>query len=114
MAKIAFWITAGPELEAKAVAGLRLAERLKTGRHADVEVFLYGPGLHLTTSPSPAIQEALGALKQAAVAMGACPVNVKTMGLEDDVVAAAGVQLRRRAVDALLELVEQGYQIIGI
>jgi len=46
--------------------------------------------------------------------IGACPVNAQTMGVADDVVASAGVNLKRRAVDALIELVEGGYQIIGI
>ncbi|MCY0899827.1 MAG: DsrE family protein [Firmicutes bacterium] len=114
MANIAFWITAGPELEGKALAALRLAERLKTVRQQNVEVFLYGPGLQLTQSLSPAIQDALASLREATVSMGACPVNVQTMGVAEDVVAAAGVDLKRRAVDALIELVEGGYQIIGI
>lgn len=113
MAKIAFWITAGPNLEAKALAGLRLALRLKTVRHQDVQVFLYGPGLELAASDSPLVREALKTLREAEVAMGACPVNAKSLGISEDVVVGAGVGLRA-AGEVLVELVDQGYQVIGI
>lgn len=43
MAKLAFWITAGPELEEKALSGIILASRLKQNRGQDVEVYFLVP-----------------------------------------------------------------------
>jgi len=114
MAKIAFWITAGPELADKALTGLRLAERLRTTRHEkDIEVYLFGPGVKLTTDENPEIQSALKALKEAGVRVQACPANVKQLGLDEAVVSASGAQLRP-AGEVLIELADAGYQIIGV
>ncbi len=113
MAKIAFWITAGPELEAKALSGLRLAGRLKSVRQQEVQVFFYGPGVRLAVSNTPLVVEALNELKAANVAFAACPVNAERMGVDVDVVSATGSDLRP-AVDVIVDLVEQGYRVIGI
>ncbi len=114
MAKIAFWITAGPDQAGKALSGLRLAERLRTVRQQeDVQVYLFGPGVQLTTSDNPQIQEALKDLRAASVTVQACPANVKQMNLDEAAVQATGVALRP-AGEVLVELVDQGYQIIGV
>ncbi|MCL5063667.1 MAG: DsrE family protein [Firmicutes bacterium] len=114
MAKIAFWITAGPDQAPKAMAGLRLAQRLRTVRdQKEVEVYLFGPGVRLTTDPNPGIQEVLQDLKLADVRVGACPANVKQMGLDEEQVMASGAVLRP-AGEVLVELVDAGYQIIGV
>ncbi len=114
MAKIAFWITAGPDQAAKALTGLRLAQRLRTTRgEKDVQVYLFGPGVQLTTTDNPKIQEALRDLREASVTMEACPANVKQLELDEDAVLATGVQLRP-AGEALLELVDNGFQVIGV
>lgn len=113
MAKIAFWVTAGQDLEAKALAGLRLAARLKTARQQEVQVYLFGPGVGLAVSESPAVQSALKDLREADVAVGACPANVENMGLDTMAVSAVGVGLRP-AGEVMIELVENGYQVIGI
>jgi hypothetical protein len=113
MAKIAFWITAGPELEDKALSGLRLASRLKAVRQQDVQVFFYGPGVRLAVSNTPRMVEALSELREAQVSFGACPVNAERMGVDPELVSATGSDLRS-AVDVMVDLVEQGYQVIGI
>ncbi len=114
MAKIAFWITAGPDQAQKALSALILAQRLRTVRHQqDVEVYLFGPGVALITAKIPAIQQALAALKEAAVSARACPANVQQMGLDEQAVSATGVVLEPAGL-VLVDLVEQGYQIIGV
>jgi len=114
MAKIAFWITAGPDQSGKALSGLRLAERLRTIRgQKDVQVYLFGPGVRLTTDGDSNIAQALKDLQLADVSVGACPANVKQMGLDETRVVASGAVLRP-AGEVLVDLVEAGYQIIGI
>jgi len=113
MAKIAFWITAGPDLADKALTGLRLAERLKNGQHQDVRVFLYGPGVKLA-SLGGAVQEALRALDAATVPVQACPFNAQSQGVAHNLLRDRGVNLDERASDVLIHWVEDGYQIIGV
>lgn len=114
MAKIAFWITTGPDQPMKALSGLRLAQRLRTTRdQKDVQVYLFGPGVALTTDQNPQIQEVLKDLRDASVTVGACPANVKQLGLDEAAVSATGVVLRP-AGEVLLELVDQGYQVVGV
>ncbi len=114
MAKIAFWITAGPDQPMKALSGLRLAQRLRTTRdQKDVQVYLFGPGVALTTDSNPQIQEVLKDLREASVSVQACPANVKQMGLDEKAVLATGTTLRP-AGEVLVELVDQGYQIVGV
>ena len=114
MAKIAFWITAGPDQPLKALSGLRLAHRLRTTRdQKDVQVYLFGPGVQLTTDNNPEIQGVLKDLRAASVTVGACPANVKQLGLDEAAVLATGTQLRP-AGEVLLELVDDGYQIVGV
>jgi hypothetical protein len=113
MAKLAFWITAGPDLESKALAGLRLASRLKTVRQQDVKVYLFGPGVALAASSSEDVAAALESLREAGVPVGACPANVKSMGIDEQLVLNAGVELNP-AGEVLIDWVETGYQVIGI
>lgn len=114
MAKIAFWITAGPDQAMKALTGLRLAQRLRTTRdQKDVQVYLFGPGVALTTDQNPQIQEALSDLREASVTVQACPANVKQLELDEEAVLATGTTLRP-AGEVLLELVDAGYQVIGV
>ena len=114
MAKIAFWITAGPDQAGKALSGLRLAQRLRTTRgQKDIQVYLFGPGVKLSTDDNPDIQSALKDLREASVTVEACPANVKQMGLDEAAVSAAGVILRA-AGEVLVELTDAGYQIIGV
>lgn len=114
MAKIAFWITAGPDQAQKALSGLRLAQRLRTVRdQKDVRVYLFGPGVGLTLDSNPQIQEVFKDLREAPVSVEACPANVKQMGLDEEAVVAAGVTLRP-AGEVLVELTDAGYQVIGV
>ena len=114
MAKIAFWITAGPDQAPKALSGLRLAQRLRTTRdEKDIQVYLFGPGVQLSTTDNPQIQEVLKDLREASVTVQACPANVKQMGLNEDAVLATGVKLRP-AGEVLVELVDNGFQVIGV
>lgn len=114
MAKIAFWITAGPDQRGKALSGLRLAQRLRAVRHEEhVQVYLFGPGVRLTVDDDPDIKQVLTDLKEASVTVQACPANVKQMGLDEAVVLASGARLRP-AGEVLVELADDGYQIIGV
>lgn len=114
MAKIAFWITAGPDQALKALSGLRLAQRLKTTRdQRDVRVYLFGPGVALTVENNPQIEQVLQDLRAADVSVEACPANVKQLGLDESAVLATGTVLRP-AGEVLVELVDQGYQIVGV
>ncbi|MCY0874997.1 MAG: DsrE family protein [Firmicutes bacterium] len=111
MAKMAFWITAGPELEEKALAGMVLASRLKKNRGQDVEVYFFGPGVKLVGSSSERVKEALSMLKDAQVVGSYCPFNAQQYSVED-AVSGAGLQ-PEPAGEALVRLVEQGYQVVG-
>ena len=111
MAKLAFWITAGPELEAKAISGIVLGSRLKKTRGQDVEVYFFGPGVKLVGEPSEAVREALAMLRDADVHGGYCPFNAQQYGVET-AVAGAGLH-GEPAGEALVRLVEEGYQVVG-
>lgn len=113
MAKIAFWITAGPGLEEKALAGLRMAERLKTNQNQDVQVFFAGPAVHLTSNPILEIAETIHRLHELNILPSTCPVNARNAGLNPQLIAEAGFGLRA-AGEVLVEWVESGYQVIGI
>ena len=113
MAKIAFWITAGPDQVGKAMSGLRLAERLKTNRGEDVKVYLFGPGVALGQSDIPEVVKVLEDLRAGEVGVQACPANVEQLGLDQATIEAHGINLRP-AGEVLVELVEAGYQIVGI
>lgn len=111
MAKLAFWITAGPELEAKVLSGIVLASRLKKNRGQDVEVYFFGPGVELVGKPSPKVAEALAMLRDAEVHGGYCPFNAEQFGVEE---AVSGAGLHGEAAgEALIRLVEDGYQVVG-
>ena len=98
----------------KVYANLRLAHRMRTTRdQKDVHVYLFGPGVQLTTLDNPEIQAVLKDLKDASIPVEACPANVKQMGLDEAAVLATGVSLRP-AGEVLLELTDAGYQIIGV
>lgn len=113
MAKIAFWITAGPDQVGKAMSGLRLAERLKTRRGEDVKVYLFGPGVALADGTHAEVSAVLAELREGEVEVQACPANVDQLGLDHAVVEAHGVGLRP-AGEVLVELVEAGYQVVGV
>jgi hypothetical protein len=113
MAKIAFWITAGPDQAAKAMSGLRLAQRLKATRGQDVRVYLFGPGVALAEGKNPDVDQVLKDLRESEVEVQACPANVAQMNLDEQVIVAHGVGLRP-AGEVLVELVEDGYQIVGV
>lgn len=111
MVKLAFWITAGPELEEKALSGLILAGRLKANRGQAMEVYLFGPGLRLVTSPTARIKEALDKLREFEVPVGFCPANAKQQNAED-AMSASGYR-PEPAGEAIVRLVEEGYEIVG-
>jgi hypothetical protein len=113
LARIAFWIMSGPDQSAKALAALRLADRLKTVRGQDVQVYLYGPGVRLAVEGEEAVRQAFHELGGHDVPVQACPVNVQQLGLAEEAVRGAGVGLRP-AGEVLVELIEQGYQVIGV
>ncbi|MHB8191046.1 MAG: DsrE family protein [Ferrimicrobium sp.] len=113
MAKIAFWITAGSDQIGKAMSGLRLAQRLKTTRDQDIRVYLFGPGVALGESKDDAVRTVLEDLREAGVPVGACPANVVQMGLDENAISGFGIELRP-AGEVLIELVESGYQVVGV
>ncbi len=113
MAKIAFWITAGPDQVDKAMSGLRLAQRLRANRGQDVRVYLFGPGVALGASDGAPVTEVLADLAASEVPMQACPANVAQMGLDEQVLTGRGIALEP-AGNIMIELVESGYQIVGI
>ncbi|WP_298345117.1 DsrE family protein [Ferrimicrobium sp.] len=113
MVKIAFWITAGPDQVDKAMSGLRLAQRLRANRGQDVRVYLFGPGVALGESSIPAVLEVLSDLQESEVPVQACPANVTQMGLDEKVLTGRGIALEP-AGNIMIELVESGYQIIGV
>lgn len=112
MAKIAFWITAGPELEGKALSAMILASRLKKLRQQDVEVYFFGPGVALVGHPSEKIQEAINSLKDAEVRGSFCPANAQQFGVEE-AVTANGLH-GEPAGEAVVRLIEEGYEVIGV
>ncbi len=112
MAKIAFWITAGPELADKALANLVLAGRLKKNRGQTVEVYFFGPGVKLAAHPSDAIRQAMAALAQAEVPVAACPANVEQYGLSAQI-TEQGIKMEP-AGEALVRLVTDGYQVVRV
>ncbi|AEW04522.1 hypothetical protein Sulac_1022 [Sulfobacillus acidophilus DSM 10332] len=112
MAKIAFWITAGPELESKALANIVLAARLKQNRQQDIQVYFFGPGVQLAGNAEGPLKEAIQALNAASVPMAACPFNADQYGVSAPI-TAHGVEMEP-AGEALVRLVNEGYQIIGV
>ena len=113
MAKIAFWITAGPDQADKALSGLRLAQRLRANRAQDARVYLFGPGVALGESSIPAVVAVLEDLCNSEVPVQACPANVEQMGLDEKVITGRGIELEP-AGNVMIELVESGYQIVGV
>ncbi len=95
------------------MSGLRLAQRLKSTRDQDVKVYLFGPGVALGEGKDPAIKGVLEELRSSAVPVQACPANVAQMELDEKVITGFGIELRP-AGEVLVELVEQGYQVIGV
>jgi hypothetical protein len=111
MAKIAFWITAGPDQPDKALAGIRLAQRMKDHRGQDMEVYFFGPGIKLLGDPPPPVKAALEDLFQSKAPVGICPANAEQLGIKDEL-AAQGYRMEP-AGEALIRLVEAGYQVVG-
>ncbi len=112
MAKLAFWITAGPTMVDKVLANLVLATRLKANREQDVEVYFFGPGVDLAGHAQGQFAEALQALMNTAVPVGVCPANA-TQYEVTAVLTEQGVKMEP-AGEALVRLVEAGYQIVGV
>jgi hypothetical protein len=112
MAKIAFWITAGPSLQDKALANAVLAGRLKTMRNQDIQVYFFGPGVELAGKTDGPMAEAIKTLAQGEVPMGACPFNAEQYGVTTTV-TDKGIKMEP-AGEALIRLVEEGYQIVGV
>lgn len=112
VAKIAFWITAGPSLKDKALANLILAGRLKNQRHQDVQVYFFGPGVQLAGQAEGPLAESLKALADGAVPMAACPFNAEQYGVSTGI-TDHGITMEL-AGEALVRLVEQGYQVVGV
>ena len=112
MAKIAFWITAGPELQDKAIANIVLAGRLSANRSQDVQVYFFGPGVQLAGQAEGFLVEALATLVQGAVPIAACPGNAEQYGVTTRV-TDQGITLEP-AGEALVRLVNDGYQIVGV
>lgn len=113
MAKIAFWITAGPDQVEKAMSGLRLAQRLRANRGQDTRIYLFGPGVALGDSSIPDVVAVLEDLRNSEVPVQACPANVEQMGLDGEVITSRGIQLEP-AGSVMIELVESGYQVVGV
>jgi hypothetical protein len=113
MAKIAFWITAGPDQPDKAMTGLRLAERLKNGKQQDVRVFLYGPGVRLATAGG-ALEEAVRTLSGSAIPVQVCPFNARSQEVAHELLLDQGVSLDETASEALVRWIEEGFQVIGV
>ncbi len=112
MAKIAFWITAGPELRDKALANMVLAGRLKANRQQDVEVYFFGPGVLLAGGDDEAITQALKTLSEGQVPVAACPFNAEQYGVSK-AVGDQGITMEP-AGEALVRLAQEGYQIVGV
>jgi hypothetical protein len=112
MAKIAFWITAGPSLMDKALANIVLAGRLKANRNQDIEVYFFGPGVELAGKAEGFFAESLKTLREGSVPMAACPFNADQYGVTASV-TDKGITMEP-AGEALVRLAEQGYQIVGV
>lgn len=112
VAKIAFWITAGPGLEEKVLANLVLAGRLKANRNQDIEVYFFGPGVKLAGQAEGFMAETLQSLSSGEVPMGACPYNAEQYGVSASV-TGQGIKMEP-AGEALVRLTEEGYQIVGV
>ena len=112
MAKIAFWITAGPSLQDKAIANIVLAGRLRANRNQDVQVYFFGPGVQLVGQAEGYLVEALATLVKESVPMAACPGNAEQYGVTTRV-TDQGITLEP-AGEALLRLADEGYQIVGV
>ncbi|MHB1612293.1 MAG: DsrE family protein [Sulfobacillus sp.] len=112
MAKIAFWITAGPTLQDKALANTVLAGRLKIHRNQDVQVYFFGPGVQLAGQTEGPMAEALKTLSDSSVPMGACPFNAEQYGVTATVTDKGIVM--EPAGEALVRLIDEGYQIVGV
>ncbi len=95
------------------MSGLRLAQRLKSTRGQDVKVYLFGPGVALGEGKDPAIKGVLEDLRGAEVPVQACPANVTQMNLDEKLITGFGIELRP-AGEVLVELVDDGYQVIGV
>jgi hypothetical protein len=111
MAKIASWITAGPGQEGKALAGVRIAARLRQSGRAETKVIFFGPGVQLLDEATGELHEAIESLKGAGVPILACQFNAQQLGATDRL-KAYGVDLQG-AGDVLVELTEEGYQVVG-
>lgn len=111
MTKIASWITAGPGQEGKALAGVRIAARLRQSRRAETKVVFFGPGVQLLDQASGELREALESLKGAGSPIIACQFNAKQLGAEERL-KNYGVSLEP-ASDVLVQLTEEGYQVVG-
>lgn len=112
MAKIAFWITAGPELQDKALANIVLASRLKKNRSQDVQVYFFGPGVKLAGHADGKLLDALGALGESIVPMGACGANAEQYGVTQSL-TEKGIVIEP-AGEALIRLIDQGYEVVGV
>ena len=112
MAKLAFWITAGPALQDKAMANIVLATRLKVNRQQDVQVYFFGPGVELAGKAAGPLLEAIKGLAGNEVPVAACPFNVEQYGVGASV-SESSIALEP-AGEALIRLTDQGYQIVGV
>ncbi len=111
MAKLAFWITAGPELADKALAGIVLATRLKQNRGQDVEVYLFGPGVKFAGEAQGDARAKFMDLIKAEVPVGVCPANAESYGVKE-ILESEGY-IMEPAGEALIRLNDSGYQIVG-
>ena len=112
MAKVAFWVTAGGGLEGKALSAIRLATRLKSQRQQDVEVYFFGPGVELMGRATGDLRDGVDALFAASVPAGVCPFNAQQFGVED-ALRTRGFRMEP-AGEALVRLVDEGYQVVGV
>ncbi len=101
-------------MRVKVLSGLRLAARLVELKDQEVRIFLYGPGVRPAESDDRELQKALADCAAALIPVGACPVNAERIGVDMAPIADRGAQLDQRAVDAMVQLIEDGYQVIGV
>lgn len=113
MAKLLFWVTSGADQEEKVIANLRLALRLKTARGQTVRVFFYGPGLRLAESADDTIRAAIAELHQESVQLEACPNNARLLQVDELKITSQGIAFHS-AGEVLVQLVEEGYQVITV
>ncbi|QSO48672.1 hypothetical protein [Alicyclobacillus mengziensis] len=84
---------------------------MKKNRGQDVEVYFFGPGVELVGKPSDKVKEALTMLRNAEVYGGYCPFNAQQFDVES---AVSGEGLHGEpAGEALVRLIEEGYQVVG-